>query len=81
MSKKLISFCLLMALCVNLLGCKSKKGSDTTPSPTEAVQEQTSPDTTDNSLVDQAVTLEVNNYFDDQKQIDEGLMAEAGKKY
>jgi len=70
-----------MALCVNLLGCKSKKGSDTTPSPTEAVQEQTSPDTTDNSLVDQAVTLEVNNYFDDQKQIDEGLMAEAGKKY
>lgn len=82
MSKRLISLCLILLLCSSLVGCKSKKESENKPSPTQAVQEQTDSDKNDkaNEALN-AITLEINNYFDAQKQIDDSLIAEAEKKH
>lgn len=82
MIKKIIALSLILLLCFSMAGCKSKKESDNTPSPTQAAQGQKDSDKTDDTdKASDAVALEINNYFNAQKQIDESLLAEAGKKY
>jgi len=78
--KKLTALCLIIAICTGITGCKKNNGN--APAPTPPEQTETTPGATNaDTLKEQAVTLEISNYFDNQSRIDAALMAEAEKKY
>ena len=82
MYKKILLLFLAITLIVLIPGCSKKKDSTDSPKPTGQAQANITPAVNPDDASDiQAVSLTVDNYFDEQSQIDDGLLAEVAKKY